>query len=480
MHPVSFRPDPGRVVEWTVCPATSDAARSTPVNGVPPSYNQQLHLASAQVAALTGLPGNPWIGATFEIEGPGDLDALERSFTAWLRRHESLRSGFRTSGEGIERFTVPETDIGLERGPGRDFACPEALHADLQERFTVGTDPFAWPPLVLGVISRPDRSTVFVVMDHVCGDGYSLAIAVWELESSYEAEVADRRPALPEPGSHLEHCEEERARGRSIGTDDPVIAQWREFIRSCGDTTPTFPLHLGVEPGQTWPQRLHEQRLLAAEPAARFEDACRNLGGSFFAGILAAMGMAVREITGLEEFRTIIPVHTRYKRRWRPAMGWFITCAPAEFSLAGAAGFTDVLPRAEATTRAALRLSRYPAVRVLELLGDNLRITRRDMFSMVSYTDYRSMPGADRYADWNPRTIGQVSLADDTHVWLSRNHDGLHIAIRHPDTSIAGEILTEYVGTIAAALERVTVTGDYPMAPSWACRPLPGSSVTVG
>jgi hypothetical protein len=480
MHPVSFRPAPGCVIEWTVGPRTADAAAATPGNGLPLSYNQQLHLASAQVAAVAGLPGNPWIGATFEIEGSGDLGALERSFTTWVRRHESLRSGFRPTAEGIERFTVEAEDISLERTAGRDFGSAQALHAHLEERFAVGTDPFAWPPLVLGVISRRDRSTAFVAMDHVCGDGYSLALAVWELESLYEAEVQHRDPALPEPGSHLEHCTEERERGQSMGADHPVIGQWREFIRASGGTTPTFPLHLGVEPGQTWPQRLDESVLLPAGPAADFEEACRKAGGSFFAGVLAAMGMAVHEITGREEFRTIVPVHTRYKRRWRPAMGWFITCAPVEFSLADAVGFTDVLPRAEATARAALRLSRYPAVRIVELLGDDFRVTRRDLFSMVSYTDYRTLPGAERYAEWNPRTIGQVSVADDTHVWLSRTHDGLHIAIRHPDTPIAGEVLAEYLATIGAVLNRVAVTGDYPMAPAWACRPLPGALLTTG
>jgi hypothetical protein len=59
-------------------------------------------------------------------------------------------------------------------------------------------------------------------------------------------------------------------------------------------------------------------------------------------------------------------------------------------------------------------------------------------------------------------------------------HDGLHVGIRHPDTPIAAEILDEYAATIEAVLGRVGVAGDYPMAPAWACRPLPGRSVNAG
>jgi mycolipenoyl-CoA---2-(long-chain-fatty acyl)-trehalose mycolipenoyltransferase / long-chain-acyl-CoA---trehalose acyltransferase len=483
MQPISFhdfQPAAGCLAEWIVSPDTAELAVSATADPAPPSYNQELHLRSAAAATMAGLPGNPWIGAAFEIDGAADLDALELTFTTWLRRHEALRSGFRVTPDGGERFTLAADEISLRRTPPRSFASSTALHAYLDDRFITGTDPFAWPPLVLGVISRPDRSTVFLAMDHVCGDGYSLAMAVWELRTTYTAAVHGEEPVLPETGSYLEFCREERDHGELMEPDAPVVAHWREFVRACGGTTPTFPLDLGVQSGQTWPQSLFNRRLVSAEQAEEFDAVCREAGASFFAGLLAAMGLASREITGQEDFRTITPVHTRYKRRWRSAMGWFVTCAPLEISIGDATTFSEVLPRAQGTVRNALRHSRYPAGRVIELLGDDFRVTRRDLFSMVSYTDYRTMPGADSYPEYNPVTMGQVSVADDTHVWASRTHDGLHVAIRHPDTPIAADILDEYAATIGAVLGRVGATGDYPVAPAWACRPLPGRSVNAG
>jgi hypothetical protein len=419
---------------------------------------------------LAGLPANPWIGATFDVTGPADLVALESSFVGWMRRHEGLRSGFRDTPAGAERFTLPPERVVLERRPYRDFSCPEELHAYLDERFSVGTDPFAWPPFVLGVISRPTCSTIFVAMDHVCGDGYSLALAVGELRSTYTSLVEHREPVLPEIGSYLEQCVEERVRGEAIDPEGAVVSRWRNFVRTCGGTTPTFPLDLGVEAGQAWPQGMYNRRLLDTRDTEAFEAACAQAGGSLFAGLLAAMGIAVREMTGQEDLRTVTPVHTRYKRRWRPAMGWFITCAPVEVPLAGALSFTEVLPRAQSAVRDALRMSRYPAARVVELLGDDFRITRRDLFSMVSYTDYRSMAASEG----NPTTIGELSVADDTHVWVSRTHDGLHVGIRHPDTPTATDVLDEYTGIITLVLGRVATAGDYPVAPLWEKQLCPG------
>ena len=464
-----FHPSPGRVVEWSVSRATAARAREAPVDPVPASYNQQMHLESTKAAALMGLPGNPWIGVTFDLAGPADLDALETAFTTWLHRHEGMRSGFRAGTDGVERFTLSVDEVTLERRPARDIDCPQALHEYLDQRFVTGTDPFAWPPLVLGVISRPDRSTVFVAMDHVIGDGYSLALAIWELQVAYEAALAGADPALPEVGSYLEHCVQERERGEAITRDDPEVAHWRNFVRACGGTTPSFPLHMGVEPGETWPQKLRGQMVASAEVAEAFGQVCRRAGGGFFAGLLSAMAIAVHEITGQQEFRTVTPLHTRHKERWRAAMGWFITVAPLEFSLVGADSFAEVLPRAHASMRQAIGLSHFPAARVIELLGSDFTVTRRDVFSMVSYVDYRQMPGADRYAESNPLTIGEVNVADDTHVWASRNHQGLHLGIRHPDTPIADDVLDEYTATISAVLSRVAASGNYELLPLPAC-----------
>jgi len=459
MRPISFdafHPEPGTLVEWAVTPATAAAALAAPTDPVPPSYNQQLHLQADRVAARAGLPGNPWIGASFELDGRLDLAALERAFTIWVRRHGALRSGFREGPAGVERFTVPAELVTLEQQPARPFDCPAALRAHLADRFATGTDPFAWPFLVLGVIDRPSRSTVFLALDHVAGDGFSLALAVWELQTSYEAAVRGVEPSLPETGSFLDSCLAELARGQAIGSDDPAVAHWRGFIRDCGGTAPTFPLDLGVAPGQAWPQHVYDTLLLEPAAAADFEAACRELGGGIFAGLFAALGLTVRELTGQQDFRTITPLHTRHEESWLTAMGWFITCAPVAFSLAGADGFAEVLPRAQAAVRTALGMSKYPAVRMIELLGDDFQVTRRDLFSMVSYTDYRRLPGAERHRQSQPVTIGQVTEADDSHVWISRQHDGLHIAIRHPDTPVARDVLDRYTAGIRAVLAGVT------------------------
>ncbi|MCU1529309.1 MAG: acyltransferase papA2 [Frondihabitans sp.] len=469
MKPISFvdfRPDPGTVIEWAVSPDTAATVRYAPVDPIPLSYNQELHLKSSLAARRTGRTGNPWIGISFDLDGAPDLPVLGHAFASWMERHEALRSGFRPSdaGDAIERFTLSADSIELVQEPEILFDSADVLHDYLDERFAAGTDPFAWPPLVLGVVSRASGSTVFVALDHTAADGYSLALAVWELATTYEAFVDGRTPELPETGSFLELCAAERSRGVTITAEDQAVGHWREFVRACGGTAPSFPLDLGIVSGQTWPQSVYNHRFLTALEAEAFEAVCEERSGGIFAGILAAMAISIHSMTGEDIFRTITPAQTRRRPTWRHAMGWFVTCIPLEFSLEGANSFTDVLREAQLSTQRALRLASFPALRMVELLGDDFHVSRRDFFSMVSFTDYRTMPGGDRHAEWNARSMGQVTEADDSHVWISRQHDGVHISIRHPVTPVAAGVLDDYAQRIQDILVHVLRGGRQPMS----------------
>jgi hypothetical protein len=466
MKPIAFeafRPAPGRVTEWTVSPETAAAAHTAPADATPLSYNQQLHLASYLALTSAGQPGNPWIGVVFELPGEADLDALGRAFTAFVQRHDSLRTGFRPTATGIDRFTVRAEAVDLQATPVGDFDCEVELFAYLTERLSKGTNPFDWPPYVFGVITRESGSTVYAAMDHTVSDGYSLALVVNDVHELYLAELESRPAELPDTGTFATHAALEIVKGETMTADDAVIARWREFIADCNGTGPRFALDLGVETGTTYDQDVMTVRVLDADDTEAFDTVCRENGGGLFPGLLASMAIVARELTGVEEFRTVTPLHTRFKPEWRHSMGWYITCAPLAFTITDAETFTDVLANAHTSLRGTLGNAKFPASKVVSLLGDDFTPTRRDMFSMVSYIDYRKVPGAERHADSKPLTLGETLQADDAHVWTSRLADGLYLTIRYPVTPIAPELLQQYADRISEVLRRVTVAGDFPI-----------------
>ncbi|WP_216208311.1 condensation domain-containing protein [Amycolatopsis aidingensis] len=441
-----YRPEPGELIEWSATPATLAAAASAASSPVPPSFNQRFHLDTAR---RRGSGPGTWLALSFDLPGRADPAALHRAFEQWLGRHETLRSGFRERAGEIERFVLPPEHLALGRETIGEFPAGQELRAYLRRRLDTVCRPLSrsqsWPSYLLTAILRPDRSTVFCGFDHCDVDGYSLAIAVHELQELYRSGSVEPSEA----GSFLDFCAAEQA----APVPDPgheVVRAWDAFLAACGETPPSFPLDLGVEPGQPVAQAADCRPLLDAEGAAEFERTCRAHGGSVFTGVLTAVGLAARRFGAGEVVRLLTPMHTRTDPRWEHAVGWLTTVAPLALDVRSGQ-FSEALPLVHQEFRAALRLGRVPVPLVLAALGPRFRRGGDDVF-MVSYTDYRRFQGSERHAEVDAQHISNVTVADDAQFWVSRTHEGLFLRSRYPGTPVAIRQITAFTGALTRIL----------------------------
>ncbi|RCV51959.1 condensation domain-containing protein [Marinitenerispora sediminis] len=453
-----YTPEPGTLVEWRAAPAAVAAVAKLPRHPAPPSFNQRFHLETA-VRGAAGRDAGTWLAFAFDLPGRADIDVLEAVLVHWIRRHETLRSGFSVPEGGgpddVERRVLPPERVALVRSEAGRFDSARHLAAHLRRRFDEECRPLSWPSYLPGAIVRPDRTTLFCGFDHCDVDGYSLALAVHELGEIHQALSRGRPVELPETGSFVEYCAEERSPVPAPARDDPAMRPWRELARACGGAPPAFPLDLGVPPGQVRPQLSECRRLLDAPATADLEEACRAAGGSLFTGLLAAAGLAARRLgAAADGFRLLTPLHTRTDPRWRAAVGWFTRVAPIAFDVDVEERFPETLAAAHQAFRAALATVAVPFPAVLAALEGGLTRTRDDVF-MLSYIDYRRFPGADRYPDCDPWHISNETVADDAQFWVSRTRDGLFLRARCPDTPLAranlSAYLAEWCGVLASA-----------------------------
>ncbi|WP_317444778.1 condensation domain-containing protein [Streptomyces collinus] len=440
---------PGRLVEWTLSPATVATAAGLPEDSRPPAYIQESHIRTARTVRDGGLFVPTWLGTVFDLAGPVDLDVLQEALRAWTVRHETLRSGFRWTGgsdEGLRRFTLDAGDVSLHRESVGDFTDPDALVRHLENRFDTGADALRWPNLIYAAVVRDDSTSVYMAFDHSNVDAYSLHGIAAEISELYTAGLEGRGPVVRTPAaSYVDFCELERADADRIDDSHETVARWREFIRRCDGTLPGFPVDLGLEPGGPLPrQRMICEPLVDAGAAAAFEAYCRPYGGSLV-GLLAATALIVQELGGQSVYRTVVPFHTRVKSRWSDSVGWYVGGAPIEVPVTGSPDLEEVLRTVRAALQAARPLARMPLARVLGLLGTDFRPTSPDLYSIVSYVDARGIPGADRWAEQRAYGLLRVSYGDQVCVWVSRLHDGLWLASRHPDTDVAAKNMRLYV-----------------------------------
>ncbi|MFG2947823.1 condensation domain-containing protein [Streptomyces adustus] len=436
---------PGRLVEWTLSPATVEAAADLPDDTRPPAYIQESHIRTARTVREDGLFVPTWLGTVFDIPGQVDLDALQEALRTWTVRHETLRSGFRWDGDEMRRFTLEAGAVSLRRAVIGDFPDAAELVQHLQDRFDVAADALGWPNFLYTAIVRDDGATVHMVFDHSNVDGYSLQRIPAEIHELYAAGAQGRAVEETPVSSYVDFCEIERADADRVDDTHAIVVRWREFIERCDGKLPHFPVDLGLEPGGALPtQKLMREKLVDADAAAAFEAYCRPYGGSLV-GVLAATSLLVHEIGGQAVYRTVVPFHTRVKSQWSDSVGWYVGGAPIEVSLAQAPDFPGALRTVRAELQANRSLARIPLARVLRLLGADFRPTSPDLYSIVSYLDARGIPGAARWAELNAYALLRVSYGDQVCVWVNRLHEGLWLASRYPDTDIASKNMRLYV-----------------------------------
>ncbi|WP_328503053.1 condensation domain-containing protein [Streptomyces sp. NBC_00457] len=436
---------PGRLVEWTLSPATVEAAAGLPDDTRPPAYIQESHIKTARSVREDGLFVPTWLGTAFDIPGRVDLDALQDALRGWTLRHETLRSGFRPDGDALRRFTLAPGAVSLHREDVGDFPDAAELVQHLQDRFDTTADALRWPNLMYAAVVRSDSTSVYMAFDHSNVDSYSIQRIPAEIHELYTTGV-EGGPAPRDPvSSYVDFCEIERADADRIDESHEIVARWREFIRRCDGRLPNFPVDLGLDPDAGLPtQKLMRETLVDADDAAAFEAYCRPYGGSLV-GVLAATGLIVRELGGQSVYRTVVPFHTRMKSHWSDTVGWFVGGAPIEVPLAPGLDFPAALKAVRAEMHANRSLARMPIARVLRLLGSDFRPTSPDLYSIVSFVDGRDLP---RSADWSELAaygLLRVSYGDQVCVWINRLHEGLWFASRYPDTDVAHKNMRLYV-----------------------------------
>ncbi|MBJ7288195.1 condensation domain-containing protein [Williamsia sp.] len=424
-----YTPVGGTLHTWSV-----NSSDSRPiVSKVPPSFNQSFHLAA--VGESTDAPST-WLAASFDVEGSIDLKAMEQAYTMLIARHGTLHSGFvRENGAVVRRLHDPAT-LRLDAAAPVVGLDSDGLRTHLWDALNASCPVFGPPSYLLGAVDRTDRSTIICGFDHAHVDAYSMAIVIDDLHQLYEGCLAEpggfcpRR--LPQAGSFVDYCATEADDDRDYRTH-PAMSRWLEFFERHRNTPPSFPLDLGLAPGEQAPQAVDLRQVLDRAGLESFERVCRDHGASVFAGVLAAMAQAAHNLGAGREMSVLFPMHTRRSRLWQNAVGWFTTNAPLTVRCAD-----DVLDTLAATgpaLRAAVALGEIPVPHVLEAIGGLNRL--RDDIFMVSYIDYRRLPGAAAHATIDAHHISNVTTADDAQFWISRTDDGVALRSRYPDTPTA-------------------------------------------
>lgn len=460
---------PGRLTVWRArAPDRSTAAWAADPRRA--SHVQEALIAWAVEAAGEGPLPPSWLGCAFELPAELDANAFTTALRYWANRHETLRSHLVPSASaapegGLQRVTLPAGAVSIQPSAAEDFADGRQLARHLEALFDGEAGPLAWPGYICTTIGGPEATTVCLAADHSLVDGYSVCQTIYEIQTLYAAALAvhDGAPAtspLPPTASYLDFAEAERTAADALTADHEVIVRWRRFLAKGGGRLPEFPVPVSDLSHSPGAQAGGRSELLDASAARAFDRACRAAGGDSASGLLACFAKVGHELTGSDEFRTMVPINTQTSA-WQSSLGWYVGMAPVAFLLSATDSFAEAVRSAFSAFDGAKALARTPMPRVAELLGHPLR----DPF-MISYMDTRRTRGARDWNRWRSVALrSRCNDPDEVCLWIARTHDGLFIDYRHPATGPAGIAVSHYVECTKHLLVAVASTGCWPPAP---------------
>lgn len=436
----------GTLTEWLPCAAQEDWRE----NPRPASYLHEAHLRRTSGARYGG-GRESWLGTAFEIAGPLDAEVFRRALQRWIDRHEPLRSHATLAsneGSGVLRRTAPPGKVSV-RPIRHDPAEAGMLRDRLHNLFDDYTTPHLWPSYVFATLERlPDDPaqdgaapfTVFFGADHTIIDGYSVVLVAHEISALYEEERTGRAADLFPVGSYIDFGAEERSESAQLDDDHEAVRIWQQTLAACDGAAPGFPLAVGHRPPHAVPQQRSAERWLDDEDADRFAERCRAADAGFFAGVLACFAQAAHDLAGIDDFRTVVPAHTRTGPVWAGALGWFVGLRPIHLSVSGTTNFEELAVRAAGELRRTRASARVPSDRVGELLGAPIRPR-----FVVSYMDVRFVPMAAQWPEWNVRALRSRSYTHDVYIWVNRTPEGVNMSARYPDNPVAGENVPRFL-----------------------------------
>ncbi len=367
-------------------------AQRGPEEGAPLSFSQE------RVWFLTHL--NPEtsaynLGGALRLEGTLDRQALERTFTELVRRHEVLRATFPEElGRPVQRLlppapvTIPVVDLTHLPSAEREAEARRLAEEVPRRPFELAHGPL----LRVTLLRLSEREHVLVVgMHHIISDAWSMmAVLVQEVAALYSAFVTGRTPELsPLPVQYADYAawerrwlEGERLKGQ--------VEFWRQQLAGAPEAL-ELPTDHPRPAVQTYRGARHELAL-PASVMERLRALSAQEGATLFMTALAALNVLLMRLSGQQDISVGASVANRSRSELEGLIGLFTNALVLRTDLSGDPTFRQLLARVRQVTLDAYAHQEVPFGKLVEELQPVRSLSRSPFFQVVLLMQNNPMP----------------------------------------------------------------------------------------
>ena len=384
---------------------------------LPLSYAQQRIWVIEQMA-----PGNVAYNMpalVFRLKGSLKEEALHRSLTDIVQRHEGLRTTFRSVG-GKPFQVITQTDkVPFKVVDLQHLAENERKSRAIQLATEEMTSPFdiEHGPLFRAVLFRLDKDDYILSIPthHIVSDGWSLGVIIRELNTLYQAHLEGRSNPLSDLEFHYADYaiwQRDWLKGEVLQSE---IEHWRDRLGN----TPVLELPLdhprppvmtykGDRESITIPQHLLEA----------LKSLSVDAGATLFMTLLSAFNVLLSRYSNQEDIVVGSPIANRNRKHLEGIVGFFVNTLALRTDLSGNPTFRELLKRVREVTLDAYSHQDVPFEEIVNALETNHDMSRSPLFQVMFVLQNVSVPGLE-FEDIESSNIIVNDGTSKFDLWLS-------------------------------------------------------------
>ncbi|WP_250495344.1 non-ribosomal peptide synthetase, partial [Caballeronia sp. GAWG1-1] len=364
------------------------ALRRTPLVALSPEARRMTRASHAQRALWMTWAHDPQSSAynmsgILSIDGPLQIDALQRAFATLVAQHDILRARFELDDEGeLVQIVDDGSTIPLE--------CSEGS-TDIESRIAHAPFDLEHGPLLRGHLIRASENAhrLVLAVHHIIADGWSVNVLLESLARAYRAEM-EATPLTDAPSFQFADF----AAWEHSSVDEVAIERdidyWRNRLCADGDASRVARLFERREASATARNGVQRTRVFSLN--AKLSSQLRAFGdtqnASLFMTMLAPFGATLQAISGKRDIRIGAPMSTRWHEEAHAVIGYFIGMQVLRLEIAEESTPRALVAAAKDAVLSAQEHRNVPYDRLVAALLPN-RVRADDALFQVKLTEQR-------------------------------------------------------------------------------------------
>ncbi|MEO7028527.1 MAG: HAD-IIIC family phosphatase, partial [Acidobacteriaceae bacterium] len=439
----------------TVAPALVKIARQ---GNVAASFAQQRLWFLDQLE-----PDNPIynIPQMLRMTGPLNVDALQRSLSEIVRRHEALRTTFEAADGQPMQVIGPAPGVRISLTDLSDLLhlSEERRESEMQRlALEEAVRPF---DLAHGLMLRarllrraPEDHVLLIVLHHIAGDRWSAGILAEEMEALYAAYVQDEPSPLQEPPVQYADFSEWQ-RGWLQGPElEKQAAYWRQQLAGA-------PAVMELPTDRSRPALLShkgktETALLPQDLVDKLTALSQGEGVTLFMTLLAAFQLLLGRYSGQDDIVVGSPIAGRNVAEVEQLIGFFVNTLALRTDLSGDPSFRELLQRVRGVALNAYAHQDIPFERLVEELQPERSLSYQPIFQVVfalQNAPQRSLELAELHLERLP--LHQGTSAFDMSWFATHVAGGMQMRVEYNTDLFDTATITRAIGHFGILLETI-------------------------